>query len=217
MIELSGPTFEPVSKDTPKQLVIMLHGLGADGNDLISLAPYFAKQLPDALFMAPDAPYPCDMAPFGKQWFSLSERSEDAILQGIQKIEPILNHFISQQRQALDLDPKDVALVGFSQGTMLSLHVSLRHSEALGAVMGYSGALVAPQLLTSELKAKPPVCLVHGEADEVVPFDAFNQALATLQKNDVLVQGYSQKGLGHGIDPAGVEIGTSFLEQSFAL
>jgi phospholipase/carboxylesterase len=216
MTNLKGPERAPISGNKAKQLVIFLHGLGADGNDLISLADFFSEAMPDAHFVSPDAPYPCDMAPFGKQWFSLQERSEEKILQGVQSAEPILNAYIDMKKKELGLDDKDVYLVGFSQGTMLSLHTALRRPKALGGVLGYSGALVAPHLLKDELKSQPPLCLIHGEADEVVPFDAFNSAMSVLQKQGVMVHGYSQEGLGHGIDPAGMQIGIKFLKKEAA-
>lgn len=204
----------PKSGNKAKQLVIFLHGLGADGNDLISLSDFFAKSLPDAHFISPDAPYPCDMAPYGRQWFSLQERTEEKILAGVKNVEPIVNAFIDKKKNELGLEDKDVALIGFSQGTMLALHIAFRREKALGAVLGYSGALVASHLLKDEIKSQPPLCLIHGEADNVVPFDAFTSAMSVLQKQGIVVHGYSQKNLGHGIDPAGIQIGVKFLTDS---
>lgn len=213
--KLSGPEQKPTSGSKAKQLVIMLHGLGADGDDLFGLVPYFAKDLPDAHFICPNAPFKCDMSPYGRQWFSLMVREEKPILEGVQKAEPILNNFIEDKKKELGLEDKDIALLGFSQGTMLSLHTALRREKPLACVLGYSGALVAPHLLKEEMKSKPEVCLIHGEADEVVPFDAFNNAMSVLQKQGLAAHGYSQEGLGHGIDPAGMKIGTKFIKDSF--
>lgn len=208
---LNGPEQKAKSGKT-EQLVILLHGLGADGNDLFGLVPYFADSLPNAHFISPHAPFPCDMAPYGRQWFSLAVREESRILDGIKVAEPILNNFINKKLAELKLEPKNLALIGFSQGTMLSLHTALRREEEIGGVLGYSGALVASHLLKDEVKSKPPICLVHGEDDQVVPFDAFNQAVSVLQKQGVEVHGYSREGLGHGIDPAGMQIGIKFLK-----
>lgn len=209
-IALSGPEQKAKSGVT-KQLVILLHGLGADGNDLFGLVPYFTDNLPDAHFISPNAPFPCDMAPYGRQWFSLMVREETPILAGLRNAEPILNDFIDNKLKGLGLEDKDLAIIGFSQGTMLALHTALRRAKPIGGVLGYSGALVAPHLLKDEIKSHPPICLVHGEEDEVVPFDAFSQAISVLQKLGENVQGYSREGLGHGIDPAGMQIGRKFL------
>lgn len=214
IIELNGPEQKPLSGKKAKQLIILLHGLGANGDDLFGLVPYFEKALPDAHFISPNAPFACDMAPFGYQWFSLQDRDEDAILKGVRKAEPILNHFIDKKKAELGLADKDIALVGFSQGTMLSLHTAIRREKPLGAILGYSGAIVAPHFIKDECKSKPEICLIHGEADDVVPFDAFNNAMSVLQKQGFQVHGYSQEGLGHGIDPAGMQIGIDFLKNA---
>jgi phospholipase/carboxylesterase len=214
-IKLSGPEQGPKSGGKAKQLVILLHGLGANGEDLFSFAPYLCKDLPDAHFVAPDAPFKCDMAPFGYQWFSLLNRSEAAILEGVKIAEPILNNFIDEKKAELGLEDKDVALIGFSQGTMLALYTAIRRPKPLGAVLGYSGALVGSHLVKDEAVSKPPICLVHGEDDQVVPFDAFSQAMSVLQKQGFDVHGYSRIGLAHGIDPAGMDIGIDFLKGVF--
>jgi len=211
-IELKGPEAKPKSGGKAKQLVILLHGLGANGEDLFGLVPYFAKVLEDAHFISPDAPFPCDMAPFGLQWFSLQDRSEEAILKGVREAAPILNSFIDKKKNELGLEDKDVFLIGFSQGTMLSLYTALRREKPLGGVLGYSGALAGAHLIKDECKSKPPVCLIHGEIDDVVPFDAFNQAMSVLQKQGFEVHGYSSPDLAHGIDPAGMQIGIKFIK-----
>jgi len=210
-ISITGPEQKAKSGNT-KQLIILLHGLGADGNDLFGLVPYFADFLPDAHFISPNAPFPCDMAPYGRQWFSLQVREEKAILDGLKIAEPILNNFIDSKLKELGLEEKNLGIIGFSQGTMLALHTILRREKEIGGVIGYSGALVASHLLKDELKSKSLICLVHGEDDQVVPFDAFSQAVSVLQKQGVEVHGYSREGLGHGIDPAGMQIGQKFLK-----
>lgn len=208
---LSGPEQFPKSGNPAKKLVILLHGLGADGHDLFGLVPYFSKVLPDAFFVSLNAPFPCDMAPSGKQWFSLQVREEDAMLEGISHVMPSLVAFIKDKAQALNLEMKDVALIGFSQGSMLSLHAALRIQPQIAGVVAYSGALLAPQLLKQEAVSRPEICLVHGEADEVVPFIAFTEAKSALEKQGIPLHAYSNPNLGHGIDPAGIEIGKTFL------
>src|SRR5215469_5079921 len=148
---LSGPVHKPASGGAPRQLVILLHGLGADGNDLIGLAPYWAPLLPEAEFVSPDAPFPCDMAPFGRQWFSLQDRSPAAILAGVRASAPILDAFLDDALAARELAPAQLALVGFSQGTMMSLYVAPRRTAPVAGVVGYSGALVGTDALAQEI------------------------------------------------------------------
>jgi len=211
---LTGPDARPLSGKLPKQMLVFLHGLGADGDDLFGLTPYFQEALPDAYCVSLHAPFACDMAPYGKQWFSLQDRTEAVLVQEIQKAADILNPYLDEQLQQFELKEHQLALIGFSQGAMLALHVALRRSSSMMGVVAYSGALVAPHLLKTQLASKPPVCLVHGQADMVVPFIAFEEALAALKKYQVEVHGYSSEALGHGIDPAGVKIGIRFLEQA---
>ncbi len=217
IIELSGPEQAPASGKKASKLVILLHGLGANGDDLYGLVPHFAKAMPDVHFSCPNAPYPCDMAPYGLQWFSLMDRSEEKILEGVKNAAPILNQFIDSKKQELGLEDEDVALLGFSQGTMLSLYAAFRRERPLAGVLGYSGALVAPHLLKDEMKSAPDICLVHGEDDDIVPFEAFKDAMSVLQTMQLPVAGYSREGLGHGIDPAGLQIGIDFLQGLFGV
>ncbi|HET7593957.1 MAG TPA: phospholipase, partial [Stellaceae bacterium] len=157
---LSGPVRKPASGGKPRQLVVLLHGVGADGNDLIGLAPYWAPALPNAEFVSPDAPFPCDMAPYGRQWFSLQDRSPAAILGGVRAAAPILDAFLDEALAARGLEPSQLALVGFSQGTMMSLYVGPRREKALAGIVGYSGALIGADTLAQETRSRPPVLLV---------------------------------------------------------
>src|SRR5215472_1628831 len=141
---LSGPVRKPAAGGAPRQLVILLHGLGADGNDLIGLAPYWAPLLPEAEFVSPNAPFPCDMASYGYQWFSAQDRSPAAVLAGVRAAAPMLDAFIDEALAERRLSDNDMALVGFSQGTMMSLFVGLRRSHAAAGILGYSGRLLAP-------------------------------------------------------------------------
>ena len=214
--DLDGPRLAPASGQAPKQLVVLLHGLGADGNDLISLAPYLAQVLPEAAFVSPNAPFPCDMAPFGRQWFSLQERTPEAMLGGIRMSAPILEGFLDAELETAGLTAERLALVGFSQGTMMALHVGLRREVALGAIVGFSGALLAPELLPAEIRSRPPVLLVHGAADEVVPAQALPAAVAALEANQVPVTQELRPGLGHSIDERGLQLAVGFLKEALA-
>lgn len=213
-VELSGPAFAPASGGPAKQLVILLHGVGADGNDLIGLAPMLSQGLPDAEFLAPNAPEPCDMAPVGYQWFSLQDRSADVIEAGVRAAAPLVDKFIDDNCAIRQITPDRVALFGFSQGCMMSLFVGLRRQTALAAVLGYSGALVAPEKLAAEIVSRPPVLLVHGEADPVVPYQMLAAAQAELEAAGVDVQTVSRPGLGHGIDEAGIREGAALLQRT---
>ncbi len=215
--DLSGPAHKPAGGGKPRRLVVLLHGLGADGNDLIGLAPYWAPLLPEAEFVAPDAPFPCDMAPVGRQWFSLQDRSPAAILAGVRAAAPMLDAFIDASLAARGLGDEALALVGFSQGTMMSLHVGLRRAKPCAGIVGYSGALIGADALGQEIRARPPVLLVHGDADEVVPPQALPQAVRALESAGVAVASLVSPGLGHGIDEAGLRRGGAFLREAFGL
>ena len=166
---------EPVAGGPPQQLVVLLHGLGADGRDLIGLAPELAEGLPHALFLAPDAPFPCDMAPHGRQWFSLQDWSYASMLAGLQAAHPILNAFLDNALRQAGLDNSKLALVGFSQGTMMSLYTGTRRTQPIAGIVGYSGALIWEESPAG--LQKTPVHLIHGDVDSVVPVAA--HALAT--------------------------------------
>jgi len=213
---LTGPSRKPAAGGAPKKLVVLLHGLGADGNDLIGLAPYWANLLPDAEFLSPDAPFPCDMGPFGRQWFSVQNRTPETMLAGVRAAAPILDAFLDDALKSRGLAGNALALVGFSQGAMMSLFVGLRREAAPAAILAYSGALVAPQLLAAELRCKPPVMIVHGDADPVVPFTMMPVAVAGLKAVGIEAETLVRPGLGHGIDEEGLERGGAFLRASFA-
>src|SRR5258708_10455559 len=177
-----------VAGGTPRHLVILLHGLGADGNDLIGLQQYWGRLVPEAAFVAPNAPFPCDMAPYGYQWFSVQDRSPEGVLGGVRAAAPLLDAFIDDELEKHGLEDKDCALVGFSQGTMMSLFVGLRRAKPLAGILGYSGRLIAPDLLASELRSRPPVLLVHGTADPLVPYESLASAQAALMGAGVPVE-----------------------------
>jgi phospholipase/carboxylesterase len=209
-LTLEGPTMRPASGGPAKALVVLLHGWGADGQDLIGLAPYFAQVLPDAAFMSPNGPFPCDTG-FGRQWFSLSDRSPEALLAGVRAARGLVDGFLDDQLAALGLAPDRLGLIGFSQGTMTALHVAARRSPPVAAVVGYSGMLIAGDADDAELVSRPPVMLVHGDADPVVPADAMVAAADYLRQAGFPVETHLRPGLGHGIDPEGIVMGARFL------
>jgi phospholipase/carboxylesterase len=216
MDELDGPRFGPASGGEPKQLVVLCHGVGADGHDLIDLAPSWGHALPDAAFVAPDAPYPCDMAPSGRQWFSLADRTPARLEAGVRHVAPALDHFIAAELQRLSLPADAYALMGFSQGAMTVLFAGLRQRPGPRAILAFSGALIAPAALEAERANRAPVLLVHGEADEVVPVSRSRDAAAALRAAGVVVEETYSARLGHGIDDAGLTAGVLFLQRAFA-
>jgi phospholipase/carboxylesterase len=212
-LTLSGPSFPPQSGDKPKRLVILLHGLGANGDDLIGLAPYWAPLLPDAEFLSPNAPFPCDMAPYGYQWLSARDASPEARLSGARAAATILDGFIDDELKKRDLTEAQLALVGFSQGTMMSLFVGPRRERQLAGIVGFSGRLIAPALLKGEIRSRPPILLVHGTDDAMVPFDSMAEAETALIDAGITVETLSCPGVGHGIDEEGLRRGGQFLKR----
>jgi phospholipase/carboxylesterase len=218
-VQLDGPRLAPASGGVPKQLVIFLHGYGADGNDLIGLGREWAQLLPDTVFVSPNAPemLPGQFGGGGRQWFSLQTRSESEWEEGVRKAQPVLEAFVMAEAAGAQLKLGSVALVGFSQGTMMALQVGLRLPEALAAIVGFSGHLAGAARLAAEIKSKPPVLLIHGAADEVIPAPAIHLARSALAAASVPVQWQIRPGLGHGIDPEGLRAAGLFLRASFGL
>jgi phospholipase/carboxylesterase len=211
--QLTGPSRPPLAGGKPRRLVILLHGLGADGNDLIGLQQYWGRLVPDAEFISPNAPFPCDMAPYGYQWFSVQDRIPAAVLAGVRAAAPMLDAFIDEEVQKRGLTEADTALVGFSQGTMMSLYVGLRRAKQLAGILGYSGRLIAPELLAGELRSRPPVLLVHGTHDPMVPFESLAHAETALKTAGVPVETLACPGIEHSIDPEGLQRGGAFLQR----
>ena len=210
---LSGPSRPPLAGGKPSRLVILLHGLGADGNDLIGLQQYWGRLVPEAEFVSPNAPFPCDMAPYGYQWFSVQDRSPSSMLAGVRAAAPLLDAFIDEALQSRGLDASEAALVGFSQGTMMSLYVGLRRAKPLAGILGYSGRLIAADRLPGELRSRPRVLLVHGTDDPLVPFASLAEAESALRAAEVPVETLTCPGVEHAIDPEGLQHGGQFLHE----
>lgn len=212
--KLSGPR-RPATSGQTRKLVVLLHGYGANGEDLIGLAPYFARVLPDAAFVSPHAPEPCAGAPMGRQWWGISSFSAEERLKGAMRAAPLLDRFIDDELQRLRLSPSDLALVGFSQGTMMALHVGLRRERPVAAIVGYSGALVAPEALASEARSKPPILLVHGDMDDLLPIESLFEAAQGLAAAGVPAEWHISPGVGHSIAQDGLDLGADFLARAF--
>lgn len=213
---LDGPSYPPKSGGPAKQLVVLLHGIGADGNDLIALAPFYQSILPDAFFIAPNAPFPCDMAPFGYQWFSIQNMAPDTRLNGVRQAAPELNTFLDAQMRHHGLAETDTVVLGFSQGAMMGLHVGLRRERPFAGLISHSGMLVGENLLATEIRARPPVLLTHGAADDVIPVAALAIAMAGLKSAGVPLEAHEMPELGHGIDEQTIRLDLRFLHGVFA-
>jgi phospholipase/carboxylesterase len=218
--ELDGPRLAPRSGPA-RQLVVFLHGYGADGNDLIDIGRAWQQFLPQAAFVSPHAPEPCGQAPVGRQWFPLTFRDPNERWVGVNRAAPPLSRFLDAELERHKLPPTALALVGFSQGTMMALHVGLRRATPSAAIVGYSGILVAPperelEAFEAEIKSRPPILLIHGDRDELIPVQALFQAAQGLAALGLPVEWHLSAGIGHGIDAEGLRHGGEFLARRFA-
>ena len=225
---IDGPRVPPASGAPPRSLVILLHGYGSNGADLISLAPYWRGVLPGAAFVAPNAPEPCPGAPDGYQWWSITSfdpspppftgEGDRAAVEGAPRAAgaaraaPILEAFIDAELARQGLDDSRLALVGFSQGTMMALQVGPARPWALAGIVGYSGMLADEAALAATV-SRPPVLLIHGDSDPMIPLSNFSEAKAALTREGFSVESHVSHGLGHSIDGVGLQLGARFLER----
>ena len=216
MAQLDGPRIGTKTGAKPRQLVVLLHGYGADGKDLIEIGRQWQAILPDAAFVAPNAPEPCGQAPMGKQWFPLTMRDPDERWIGVNKAAPTLDAFLDAELASAGLDDGKLALVGFSQGTMMALHVGLRRPKAPAGIVGFSGMLVGPEHLEPQ-PAPPPVLLTHGSDDQVIPADAMFMTAEGLAEAGVPAQWHLSVGVAHGIDGPAMTHAALFLATGFGI
>ncbi len=215
MRPLDGPRLMPASGNNPSHLVVFLHGYGADGNDLIGLGKEWAEPLPNVAFASPNAPEPCAMSSLGKQWFSLSRRDENERSNGVESARPALDAFLDLELERHGLSPDKLVLVGFSQGTMMALHVGLRRTVPPCAIVGFSGILVLPEKL-AERTGNPPVLLLHGTHDDVLPFQSLLDATNALAEAGLPCQFHIAHRIGHGIDPEGLRHSGKFIKAAIS-
>ncbi|MEM8731583.1 MAG: alpha/beta fold hydrolase [Pseudomonadota bacterium] len=210
----------PASGDL-RSVVVFLHGYGANGADLLGIADVLAEHLPDTLFVAPDAPEACPGVPGGYQWFPIpwiDGSSEEAAARGMEQAVKDLNAFLDALMVDEDVLPEQVVLFGFSQGTMMSLHVAPRREDEVAGVVAFSGRLLSPESLAEETLVRPPILLIHGDADDVVPPQSLPQAAEALQEagwKDVYA--HVMKGTGHGIAPDGLSVALAFMRDKLGL
>ena len=209
---VNGSSLQPLSGSKPKQIVLLLHGYGSSGADLIALAPHWRQALPDTLFLAPNAPQRSHGA--GYQWWPLAAFTPQALAAGAASAAPAIDAFLDRKLKQYDLTESDLAIVGFSQGTMMALHVGLRRKQAVAGIVGYSGMLTgAPELAHAKI-TKPPVLLIHGAADPIVPVAALHAAKAELQKLGIAVSDHVSPAVGHSVDPEGLRRGGAFVVEA---
>ncbi|HSI01183.1 MAG TPA: alpha/beta fold hydrolase [Reyranella sp.] len=217
MKKLEGPMHGPQAGGKPGRLVVLLHGYGADGNDLIGLAPVLAPLMPDVVFHAPNAPYPCEGNPYGYQWFGISRLDPAVAAAGVRAAAPFVDAFLDDTMAHYGLDESNTTLVGFSQGTMMSLHVGLRREKQLAGIVGFSGMLAAADALGAEIRSRPPVMLLHGDSDEMLPHQLTERAAEVLRQHGVKTFMHIAPGVGHGIDQTGLSHAARFLLEAFKL
>ena len=208
---ISGPIIEPSNGNPPKQMIIFVHGYGADGNDLIGLTNYFQSTLPEAIFLSPHAPEACSMNPSGYQWFDLTSTDPAVLWSKILVAADHLNEFIDSKLLEYNIAEENLALIGFSQGTMMSLHVSLRRKNTMAAVLGYSGRLIGADLLKDDLISKPSIYLIHGDQDPMVPYQESLTAEKVLKEYSVDIKTHISEHTQHSIAEDGLRIGVDFL------
>jgi phospholipase/carboxylesterase len=205
MIALDGPR---IPADGPATgLVIFLHGYGADGNDLIDIGRAWKPHLPGVAFASPHAPEPCGMSPMGRQWFALTMRDEHERWRGTSAAAPVLDHFLDAERDRVGVPDERIVLVGFSQGTMMALHVGLRRRRGPAAVVGFSGQLTGGPDGLRDATARPRVTMIHGDRDEVLPIGLMFDSVDILGAAGIPAIFHVSPGLGHGIDQRGLSLG----------
>lgn len=208
---LSGPMLPPKSGGPPKQLMVLLHGYGADGNDLISLGWQWRELWPDMLFVSPNAPDACEMSPSGYQWFPLRTDRIAGRIEGAANARPVIVNFLMDLWAQTGISPQQTVLAGFSQGAMMALHVGTSLDQQLAGIVAFSGAFVPAEGFEAGHFAKPPVALIHGDQDGVVEPKLSRDAADLLTANGFDVSLHFSKGVGHGIAPDGLAFATSFL------
>jgi len=213
---VNGSSRQPLSGGSPRQIVLLLHGYGSSGADLISFAPPWQQALPDALFLAPNAPQSCGLSQ-GYQWWPLTAFTPQALAAGAASAAGAIDAFIDRKLAQYGLTDESLAIVGFSQGTMMALHVGLRRKQQVAAIVGYSGMLTGALELSHHLVTKPPVLLVHGAADPVVPVAALHAAESALRGLGVEVTTHISASLGHAVDPVGLRMGVEFIASNLGI
>ena len=212
---LEVTSIPPLSKNKPRQAIVLCHGYGGDGKDISVLAINWQRFLPDAIFLCPNAPEICSINPQGYQWFELSTDKEEVILEKSLVAEEKLNMFLDQVFDNLQLESSNLALVGFSQGCMLSIQVGLKRKKQINCLIGYSGKIINKEHLKNNINSKPKIFLMHGENDEIVLPTHLLDAKEYLIRHKIKVKTKLFKNCEHKIPLEGTSLGLSFLRSSF--
>ena len=213
---VNGASLRPLSGGAPKQILLLLHGFGSSGSDMIALAPAWRQSLPDALFLAPHAPQRSGFGT-GYQWWGLSDFTPQALAAGAAQAAPAIDEFIDRKLKQYSLTESDLAIIGFSQGTMMALHVGLRRPRQVAAIVGYSGMLTGAAGLRHAQITTPPILLIHGSNDPVVPVASLHSAESELKRLGIAVTTHISSGVGHSVDPVGLRLGRDFVAKALQM
>jgi phospholipase/carboxylesterase len=211
---LEAISISPFSKNKPQQVIVLCHGYGGDGKDISTLAINWQRFLPEAIFLCPNAPEICAVNPQGYQWFDLSSDKEELILEKSLIVEEKLNTFIDQILNNFQLEPNNLALVGFSQGCMLSIQIALKKKKQISCLIGYSGKVINQKHLSDNIHSKPKIFLMHGANDTLVPPTHLLEAKEYLVKHGLKIKTKMFKDCEHRIPVEGVSLGLGFLKKN---
>lgn len=211
---LNATSVPPLSKNKPQQAIVLCHGYGGDGRDISVLAMNWQRFLPDAIFLCPNAPEICSVNPQGYQWFDLTSEKEEIILEKTLIAEAKLNTFLDQVIENFQLVPANLALVGFSQGCMISIQTSIKKEKKINCLIGYSGKIINKKHLSENINSKPKMFLMHGEKDIIVPPTHLLEAKEYLKKNGINVKTKMFKNCEHRIPVEGTSLGLGFLKKN---
>ena len=211
---LNTTIINPISKQKPKNAVILCHGYGGDGNDISILANYWKNYLPDTIFLCPDAPEKCAVSSVGYQWFDLMDQSNQQILTKSLVAEMKLNQLIDEVKVQNNLEANKIILGGFSQGCMISLQTGIKRKDKINSIIGYSGKIIDTEHLSKNIVSRPKVILMHGDKDEIVPINFFLEAKEFFIKNNYPVELKSFKNCEHRIPQEGSSLGLEFIKKN---
>ena len=212
---LNAIVLEPLSKNKPKNAVILCHGYGGDGNDISILANYWKAHLPDTIFICPDAPEKCAASPTGFQWFDLMDQTREQILAKSLIAENKLNKLIDEVKEKNNLKASEIAIGGFSQGCMLTLQTGIKRKDKINSIIGYSGRIIDIDHLSKNINSKPNVILMHGDSDQIVTIESFLEAKEFFGKNSYEIKTKIFKNCEHRIPTEGSSLGLQFIKKNF--
>ncbi len=210
---LNSVILEPLSKEKPKNAVILCHGYGGDGKDISILASYWKAHLTETIFICPDAPEKCAASPSGFQWFDLLDQTNEQILSKSLVAEIKLNKFIDEVKEKNNLSANQIAIVGFSQGCMISLQTGIKRKDKINSIIGYSGKIINTDHLGKNIISRPNIILMHGDVDQVVPIEGLLEAKNFFTQNDYSIETQIFKNCEHRIPTEGSSLGLQFIKK----